>query len=92
MYGESLASRVRKRLAGLEGVEEKRLFGGIRFLLNGNLCARVWKDKLVLRLGPDEAGDALRQPSMSEFASAGRPMGGWVLVVPDDIEGNGPLE
>ena len=92
MYSESLAGRVRRRLAGLEGVEEKRLFGGVGFLLNGNLCAGVWKDSLVLRLGPDQAGDALRQPSVSEFAPAGRPMRGWVLVAPDGIEGDGRLD
>ena len=73
MYSESLAGRVRRRLAGLEGVEEKRLFGGVGFLLNGNLLAGVWKDSLVLRLGPDQAEEPSgNRPCRSSPSPGGR--------------------
>jgi TfoX/Sxy family transcriptional regulator of competence genes len=91
-YSESLAERIRRRLAGLQGIEEKKMFGGVGFLLNGNLCVGVRKESLIARLGPDQAQDALRDSSVTEFAVGGRPMKGWVLVAPEGIEDDGRLD
>jgi len=52
-YSESLAERIRQRLSRQKNVEEKKMFGGIGFLQNGNMCVGVWKDSLVVRVGPD---------------------------------------
>ena len=62
------------------------MFGGIGFLLNGNLLVGVWKDSLIVRLGPEEGEQALKEPHVSEFDITGRAMKGWVLVEPEGVE------
>jgi TfoX N-terminal domain len=84
-YSEDLAARLRRRLARRAGVAERRMFGGVGFLLNGHLLVGVWKDSLVARLGPDEGEAALREPHVRPFDVTGRPMRGWVLVHPPGI-------
>ena len=73
-YEETLAARIRQRLARRKNVEEKKLFGCVGFLLNGNLLVGVWKDSLCVRLGPDQAEEALLEPHVQEFDITGRPM------------------
>src|SRR5262245_29647607 len=90
-FSEPLAERIRQALARKKGVEEKRMFGGIGFLLNGNLLVGVWKDSLIVRLGPDEGAEALTEPHVKEFDITGRPMKGWVLVGPEGVEDDGQL-
>src|SRR4051812_19083112 len=90
-YSESLAQRVRRRLARRKNVEERRMFGSLCFLLNGNLLVGVWKDSLIVRLGPDARGDALREPHVRVFDITGRPMKGWVLVAPEGVADDGQL-
>ena len=90
-FSEELAERIRRRLARRKGVEEKKMFGGIGFLLNGNLLVGVWKDSLVVRLGPEEGDEALKEPHVKEFDITGRPMKGWVLVEPEGVEGDDQL-
>ena len=85
-FSEALAERIRQRLARRKNVEEKKMFGGIGFLLNGNMLVGVWKDSLIVRLGPDEGEEVLRQPHVKEFDITGRPMKGWVLVGPEGVE------
>ena len=79
-FDESLAARIRNALARKKGVEEKKMFGGVGFLLNGNMLVGVWKDSLIVRLGPDKGEDALLEPHVKAFDITGRPMKGWVLV------------
>jgi TfoX/Sxy family transcriptional regulator of competence genes len=90
-FSEVLAERIRQRLARRKYVEEKKMFGGVGFLLNGNLLVGVWKDSLIVRLGPDEADEALKEPHVKEFDITGRPMKGWVLVASEGVEGDDPL-
>ena len=85
-FDESLAARIRQHLARRKNVEEKKMFGGIGFLLNGNLLVGVWKDSLCVRLGPDQAEEALHERHAKEFDITGRPMKGWVLVEPEGIK------
>ena len=68
------------------------MFGGVGFLLNGNLLVGVWKNSLIVRLGPDEGKVAIREPHVKEFDITGRPMTGWVLVEPDGVENDGQLK
>ena len=89
-FNEALAARIRQRLARRKGVREKQMFG-IGFLLNGNLCLGVWKRSLVVRLGPEEAEDALQEPHVSEFRIRGRSMKGWVLIAPEGVEADDQL-
>jgi hypothetical protein len=91
-FDESLAARLRDALARRKNVEEKKMFGGVCFLLNGNLLVGVWKESLVVRLGQDQAGEALREPHVKEFDITGRPMRNWVLVEPEGITGDEQLK
>jgi hypothetical protein len=67
------------------------MFGGVGFLLNGNLLVGVWKASLVVRLGPDEGEETLKEPHVKEFDISGRPMRNWVLVEPAGVEDDGQL-
>jgi TfoX/Sxy family transcriptional regulator of competence genes len=85
-FSEALAERIRDALARKRAIEEKKMFGGIGFLLNGNLLVGVWKDSLIVRLGPDEGDEALKEPHVKEFDITGRAMKGWVLVEAEGVE------
>ena len=83
---ETLAERIRTALARTKGIEQKTMFGGIGFLLNGNLIVGVWQESLIVRLGPATGDEALKEPHVSEFNITGRSMKGWVLVAPKGIQ------
>jgi hypothetical protein len=90
-FDETLAARIRDTLSGKKGVEEKKMFGCVCFLLNGNALAGVWKDRLIARLGPDEGEAALREQHVRDFDITGRPMRNWVAVEPEGVEGDDQL-
>ncbi len=73
-FDEELAGRVRKRLAGQKGLTEKKMFGGLAFLLNGNMCCGVHRRELIVRLDPAQTGTALAEPHSRIFDLSGRPM------------------
>lgn len=91
-FDEALAERIRQALARRKNVEEKKMFGGVGFLLNGNMLVGVWKDSLIVRLGPDNYDDALLEPHVREFDITGRAMKGWVLVEPEGVEDDEQLK
>jgi len=82
---EKLAERIRRRLARRKGVVEKKMFGGVGFMINDRLAVGVWKDSLVVRINPDDTDDALKEPHVRPFDIAKRPMRGWIVVGPDGI-------
>jgi hypothetical protein len=84
-FDESLAERIRGILARRKSVEEKRMFGGVGFLLNGHLCVGVWRNSLVARLGPEQGEEAMREPHVQAFDITGKAMKGWVLVGPQGV-------
>ena len=90
-YDEALAERVRGILSGTDGLAERRMFGGIAFLVNGNMCCGVHGDELILRVAPDRTDYALAQPHVRQFDMTGRPMKGWVLVGPAGIASDADL-
>jgi TfoX/Sxy family transcriptional regulator of competence genes len=77
---EGLAERVREALGGVDGVAEKRMFGGLAFLLNGNMAVGVHGEELIVRLPPEQTDDVVAEPHVRIFDMSGRPMKGWVLV------------
>jgi len=80
-YDETLATRIRDLLGGREGVQEKKMFGGIAFLLHGNMACGVNGTDMIVRIAPDDTDDALVQPGVRMFdLSGGRPMKGWIMV------------
>ena len=79
-YDEALADRVRDTLARRSGLTEKKMFGGIGFMLNGNMCCGVVKEELMVRVGPDGHEGAVMQPHARPMDLTGRPMIGFVFV------------
>jgi TfoX/Sxy family transcriptional regulator of competence genes len=91
-FDEKLATRIRVGLARKKGVEEKKMFGAVGLLLNGNMLVGVWKDSLIVRLGPDNYDDALLEPHVREFDITGKPMKGWIMVEPEGVEDDDQLK
>jgi len=91
-FNEVLAERIRKALRRRKGIEEKKMFGCICFLLDGNALAGVWKNRLIARLGLDEGEAALREPHVRVFDITGRPMRKWVAVEPGGVEDDDQLK
>ncbi len=91
-FDKFLADRIRLLVSRRNGFSEKKMFGGIGFLLNGNMCVGVWKEFLILRIGPSKYEEALAEPDVKEFDITGKVMRGWVMVEPAGIEDDADLE
>jgi TfoX/Sxy family transcriptional regulator of competence genes len=79
-FDEQLARRIRGVLGEDPGIDERRMFGGIAFLLDGNMFVGVTNDDLMVRVGPDAWPDALARPHAREMDFTGRSMKGYVFV------------
>jgi TfoX/Sxy family transcriptional regulator of competence genes len=86
VYSLSLVHRIRDALSDQRGISERKMFGGVAFMCDGNMCVGVWQDSLIARLGQDQSQLALKLPHVGEFDITGRPMKGWVLITPDGID------
>jgi TfoX N-terminal domain len=84
-FDEQLAARIRTHLGKRPGLVEKKMFGGIAFLLKGNMCCGVHRESLMVRLDPAETDNALSEPHTRVFDLTGRPMKGWILVEPKGL-------
>ena len=91
-YNEGLAQRVRATLAEQDAVVEKKMFGGLAFMLNGNMCCGIIRDDLMVRVGPEQYADALVQPHVRELDFTGRPMRGMIVVDADGLRSDADLE
>jgi hypothetical protein len=78
-YDEGLAQRVREEMEELPGYTEKRMFGGVGFMLQGNMATGVIGEDLIVRVGREEYETALEEPQVTPFDMTGRPMTGWVV-------------
>ncbi|GAC1317145.1 MAG: TfoX/Sxy family protein [Thermoleophilaceae bacterium] len=86
-YDEELADRLREIVLTEDGVSERQMFGGLAFLINGNMAVSAsGQGGLLLRVDPDETGALLEQPHAQLFEMRGRSMQGWLRV---DAEGLG---
>ena len=79
-YDEELADRVRVVLADEPSLTERKMFGGLAFMIGGNMACGIVKDELMLRLGAEDADAALDEPHVREMDFTGRPMTGLVYV------------
>ncbi len=79
-YDEELADRVRVVLKDEEGLTERKMFGGLAFMVNGNMACGIVKEELMLRLGAEGADAALAEPHVRQMDFTGRPMTGMVYV------------
>jgi len=86
-YSEELAERIRAVIGARDGVRERRMFGGVVWMLDGNMACGTLGDGLLVRMHPDDAERALTEPHVGPMAFAGRrAMRGFVVVDPAGIE------
>lgn len=91
-YDEGLAYRIRETIGDHPGLEEKKMFGGVGFMLFGNMACGVNQDDLIVRVGPEDYEAQLAQPNARPFDLTGRPMRGWIVVGPEGYEDDQDLE
>lgn len=79
-YDEGVAQRLRELFAERTDIVEKKMFGGIAFMVAGNMCCGVVGEELMARVGPEQYEDALKKPYAREMDFTGKPMRGFVYV------------
>lgn len=90
-YDEQLADRLREHLAPVKRVTEREMFGGITFMVGGNMCCGVLGDDLIVRIDPTLHHDALTRPNVSEFSMGGRTSRGMIRVGPAGVADDNEL-
>jgi TfoX/Sxy family transcriptional regulator of competence genes len=91
-YDESLARRVRAHFADLSDLRERKMFGGLAFMVRDNMCCGIVGDELMVRVGPEQYAAALGQPHAREMDFTGRPMTGMIMVATDGLASDEALE
>ena len=91
-YDEGLAERIRLATVDRPGVGEKKMFGGLAFMLNDYMFCGVSNDSLMARVGPDNYSASLAKPHVREMDFTGRPMKGYVYVDPQGLEADEDLQ
>jgi TfoX/Sxy family transcriptional regulator of competence genes len=92
-YDEELADRIRRLLAGQEGVVEKKMFGGLAFLIGGNMSVSAsGQGGLLLRCDPAKTDALVREPHAARFEMRGRAMDGWLRIETEGVRTDDELE
>lgn len=91
-YDEGLAERIRDFIRHRPNLAERKMFGGLAFMLNGHMFVGILGDTLMARIGPAQYPDALRQAHTREMDFTGKPMKGFVFVAPEGFEADSDLE
>jgi TfoX/Sxy family transcriptional regulator of competence genes len=91
-YDEALAQRIRATLQGRDGLTERKMFGGLCLMLNGNMFAGVMNDELMLRVGAETFDELLARPGARPMDFTGRPMKGYLYVKPSAFVEEAGLE
>ena len=90
-YDDGLAQRVREALSARPDLTERKMFGGLCFMLGGNMCAGIVGEELMLRVGPDAYQDSLARPHAREMDFTGRSLKGMVYVAVDGVTDDADL-
>ena len=92
-YDEDLANRLRELLATEKGLTEKKMFGGLAFLINGNMSVSAsGQGGLLLRVEPQQTGELVNDAGAEPFVMRGRTMEGWLRIVPEAVRTKRELE
>lgn len=91
-YSSGLADDIRMRVGSHPGVTEKEMFGGIAFMIYGNMAVGVTGDELMVRVGKEAHDQAVSLPGARIFDMAARPMKGWIAVSPDGFATDSQLD
>lgn len=89
---DRLSNVIRKKFKDIEGLNETRMFGGFGYLLNGNMCAGIHKDTLIIRIGEGMANEVIGEPHVRPMDLTGRVMKGWATVGPEAMAADQSLE
>jgi hypothetical protein len=79
-YSAALESIIEELTLSWDGLATKKMFGGLCYLISGNMCFGVWQDLLIVRMAPELAAEKLHNEQVREFDITGKPMRGWVMV------------
>ena len=88
-YSEKLADRIRRALTSLPDVEEKKMFGGLAFMVNGKMCLTVGADRIMCRIDPDLHDSAIKKEGCQTVIMRDREYKGWVYVSKENIQTDG---
>ncbi len=91
-YNEKLATKIRRALAHLPGAEEKKMFGGLAFMINGKMCITVGKDRIMCRIDPAIHDEAIMSKGVETVLMRGRPYKGYVHINEDSIKAKKDLD
>jgi len=91
-YDPGLAARLDSLLSSRPGYQQKKMFGGLGWMLNGNMCVAVYKDWLIARVGAEAEKQARSYPHTKAFDITGKPMKGWIMVGLEGIDADADLE
>jgi len=91
-YNEELEKRIREVLDGMPGLTGRKMFGGIGFMLQGNMACGVHGESLIIRVGAGSYDEALSMPHARPFDITGRPMKGWVMINSGGYESDSDLD
>ena len=91
-YDEGLAQRIRESLADRQEVTEKKMFGGVAFMVAGTMVVGVVKEDMMVHVGPAQHDEAMAQPHARAMDFTGKPMRGFVFVGPDGYESDETLQ
>lgn len=92
VFDDKLAGRIREAVANTKGIEEKKMFGGVAYMLDGRMFCGVLKDDLIVRVGPDQYGEALAVPHVRPMDMKGMPLKGFMFVGPQGCRTRKDLE
>jgi TfoX/Sxy family transcriptional regulator of competence genes len=79
-YDTSLAKLIIKALQDVPAIDEKKMFGGVGYLVHGNMAVGVHGNDLIVRVGPENHAEAMKRSFTKDFDMTGRPMSGWLVV------------
>jgi len=82
-YDTKLGDRIREKLKDTRGLAEKKMFGGVGFMIHGNMACGILKNDLIVRINPEHHDEMMKRPHVKPFDNMGRPMVGWILVSPE---------
>ncbi len=91
-YNEELDARIQTMVARWKNTTNRKMFGGVCHLINGNMFCGVHKDSLILRLGEDASRQAMATKNVRQFDITGKPMKGWVMVAADGYKNDTDLK
>lgn len=85
-YNLDLEYRIEQFTSRFSDISKKKMFGGVGYLINGNMCFGIHKEYLIIRTSIEKANDLLKVEDVKPFDITGKPMKGWIMVSPDYVE------